>query len=125
MTMRLKFAGTSADKDFTDIFWKPLNLKAQEHVLEDRTLTQQDVREPEHRALELWAHDLQAHDLRAEELSAPELPVAASSTAGRGSRLIEKRLEQDALSEMLEEMSLSTLLYYVLVGEGRDKDESS
>ena len=32
-------------------------------------------------------------------------------------------MEQDALSEMLEEMSLSTLLYYVLVGEGKIADE--
>ncbi len=126
MTMRLKFAGTSADKSFTDIFHKPLNLKAQGRVLEDRTLNQEEVREPEHRAFELWSRDFQTHDMRAEELSAPGLRVPASSTAGRGSRLIEERfVEQDALSEMLEEMSLSTLLYYVLAGEGTGKDESS
>ena len=35
----------------------------------------------------------------------------------------ERLVEQDALSEMLEEMSLSTLLYYVLVGEGKIADE--
>ena len=35
----------------------------------------------------------------------------------------ERLMEQDALSEMLEEMSLSTLLYYVLVGEGKIADE--
>lgn len=32
-------------------------------------------------------------------------------------------VEQDALSEMLEEMSLSALLYYVLAGEGMIADE--
>ncbi len=91
MTMRLKFAGVSADEGFTDIFWQPLNLKAQGNVLEDRTLVHPELREtqvraPEHRALE---------------------------------RLVER----DALSEMLEEMSLSTLLYYVLAGEGTEMDE--
>lgn len=35
----------------------------------------------------------------------------------------EKFVAQDALSEMLEEMSLSALLYYVLMGEGKVADE--
>jgi hypothetical protein len=35
----------------------------------------------------------------------------------------ERLVAQDALSEMLEEMSLSTLLYYVLAGEGKIADE--
>jgi hypothetical protein len=38
---------------------------------------------------------------------------------------MESLVEQDALSEMLTEMSLSTLLYYVLAGEGTGEDESS
>jgi hypothetical protein len=117
MTMRLKFAGTSADEGFTDIFWKPLNLKAQGSVLEDMTWVRQEPRDSEVRAREPWAQDL-----RAEELPASELPVAASAKTGR---LSQRLVEPDALSEMLAEMSLSTLLYYVLAGEGTDKDESS
>ncbi len=35
----------------------------------------------------------------------------------------EQLVEKDALSEMLAEMSLSTLLYYVLAGEGKIEDE--
>jgi hypothetical protein len=112
MTMRLKFAGTSADDGFTDIFWKPLNLKARENVLEDRARVHQEPRDRE----------VRAHDLRTKGLPATELPVAASASAGRS---LEGFVEQDALSEMLAEMSLSTLLYYVLAGERTDKDESS
>jgi hypothetical protein len=112
MTMRVKFAGTSADEGFTDIFWKSLNLKARGNVLEDRTLVHQELRDV----------NVRARDLRAEELPATELPVAVSVSAGRVSQRL---VEQDALSEMLAEMSLSTLLYYVLAGEGTDKDESS
>jgi hypothetical protein len=107
MTMRLKFAGTSADESFTDIFWKPLNLRARDNVLEDRTLVHQDLRDPE-----VWAQHA-----RAEQLPASGLPVAE--------RASQRLVEQDALAEMLEEMSLSTLLYYVLAGEGANKDESS
>jgi len=107
MTMRLKFAGASTDEGFTDIFWKPLNLTARENVLEDRTLGHQ---EPSDR------------DVRAQGPRAKGLPVAASGPAARTSQRL---VEEDALSEMLAEMSLSTLLYYVLAGEGTDKDESS
>ena len=103
MTMRLKFAGTFADEGFTDIFWKPLNLKAQGNVLEDRTRNYREVG-----ASEVWVDDLQA-----ERLPAAGLPVS------------QRPVEQDALSEMLEEMSLSTLLYYVLVGEGTNTGESA
>jgi hypothetical protein len=122
MTMRLKFAGTSADESFTNIFGKPLNPKARGNVLEDSTWIHRERRDPEvralgHRALESWAHEV-----RADELPATELPMAASATAGRS---LEGFVEQDALSEMLAEMSLSTLLFYVLAGEGTDKDESS
>jgi len=107
MTMRLKFAGASADEGFTDIFWKPVNLKAQGNVLEDRTLAHQEVADT---------------DVRAQGPRAKGLPVAASGPAAQASRRL---VEEDALSEMLAEMSLSTLLYYVLAGEGTDKDESS
>ena len=115
MTMRLKFAGTSADESFTDIFWKPindsfgkpLNLKARGNVLEDRTSAQLERRDVEIRAQEPWAQGLPASGL----------PVAVRTREGF--------VEQDALSEMLAEMNLSTLLYYVLAGEGTDKDESS
>ena len=117
MTMRLKFAGTSADEGFTDIFWKPLNLKAQGNVLEDKRLAHQEPRDLEVRAREPWTQDL-----RAEELPASGLSAAASAKAGLPSQGL---VEQDALSEMLEEMSLSTLLYYVLAGEGTGRDESS
>ena len=117
MTMRLKFAGASTDEGFTDIFWKPLNLKAQGSVLEDRAQAHQERRDREVGALDIWAQGL-----RAEELPATELRVAASANA---ERTLEGLVEQDALSEMLEEMSLSTLLYYVLAGEGTDKDEFS
>jgi hypothetical protein len=117
MTMRVKFAGTSADDGFTDIFWKPLNLKAQGSVLEDRAQAHQERRDREVGALDIWAQGL-----RAEELPATELRVAASANAGR---TLEGLVEQDALSEMLEEMSLSTLLFYVLAGEGTGRDESS
>jgi hypothetical protein len=112
MTMRLKYADTSADGGTTEFFWKPLNLKARGNVLEDRMLVRQELRDAE-----VWAHNS-----RVEELPATELPVGASVQAGRSS---EGFVEQDALSEMLVEMSLSTLLYYVLAGEGTDKDESS
>ena len=117
MTMRLRFAGASADEGFTDIFWKPLNLKAQGDVIEDRTLVHQEPRDAEVRT-----RGLSAQDLWAEELPATKLTVAASASAGRAS---EGFVEQDALSEMLAEMSLSTLLYYVLAGEGTDRNESS
>jgi hypothetical protein len=119
MTMRVKFAGTSADEGFTDIFWKPLNLKARGSVLEDRASVHQELRDraPEHRALAPWVQNS-----RAERLPATELPVVASANAGRA---MESLVEQDALSEMLTEMSLSTLLYYVLAGEGTGEDESS
>ena len=102
MTMRLKFAGVTADEGFTDIFWKPLNLNARENVLEGRTLAQQEVGDTE---------------VRAQDLRTKGLPVAA--------RMSQPFVEQDALAEMLEEMSLSTLLYYVLAGEGTGRDESS
>jgi hypothetical protein len=117
MTMRVKFADASTDEGYTDIFCKSLNLKARGSVLEDRTRQHEHAGDPEWRALELWAQDL-----RAEGLSATELPVAASVSAGRTSQRL---VEQDALAEMLEEMSLSTLLYYVLAGEGMNTDESS
>jgi hypothetical protein len=107
MTMRLKFAGTSADESFTDIFWKPLNLKGRENVLEDRTLAHQEMGDT---------------DVRAQTPRAEGLPVAGSGLAARASQRL---VEEDALSEMLAEMSLSTLLYYVLAGEGTDQDESS
>jgi hypothetical protein len=127
MTMRVKFAGTSADEGFTDIFWKPLNLQAPGSVLEDRTLVHQELREREVgalevRALEVRALEVRAQDARAEGLPATELPVAASSSARQASQRL---VEPDALTEMLAEMSLSTLLYYVLAGEGTDRDESS
>ena len=127
MTMRVKFAGTSADEGFTDIFWKPLNLQAPGSVLEDRTLVHQELREREVgalevRALEVRALEVRARDARAEGLPATELPVAASSSARQASQRL---VEPDALTEMLAEMSLSTLLYYVLAGEGTDRDESS
>jgi hypothetical protein len=112
MTMRLKFAGAFADEGSTDIFWKPLNLKARGSVLEDMALVHHEVRET----------DVRAKNLRTEGLPATELPVAASARAGRA---LEDVVEQDALSEMLAEMSLSTLLYYVLAGEGTGRDESS
>jgi hypothetical protein len=47
------------------------------------------------------------------------LKESAAVSAGAYGRLV----EQDALSEMLEEMSLSTLLYYVLAGDGKITDE--
>ena len=112
MTMRLKFAGTSADDSFTDIFWKPLNLKARENVLEDRTLAHQEPRDSVVRTQELSAEAMPAWGL-----SVAGSPVAEQPLAGFA--------ERDALTEMLDEMSLSTLLYYVLVGEGTVKDESS
>ena len=112
MTMHLKFAGTSADDSFTDIFWKPLNLKARRNVLEDRTLAHQEPRDSE----------VRTQELRAEAMPAWGMAFAGSPVAERAS---ESFVEQDALSEMLAEMSLSTLLYYVLVGEGTVKDESS
>ncbi|WP_423958403.1 hypothetical protein [Bradyrhizobium sp.] len=102
MTMRLKFAGTSADESFTDIFWKPLNLTGRDNVLEDRTMAHQEVRDA---------------DVRAQDLRTKGLPVMEKTP--------QRLVEQDALAEMLEEMSLSTLLYYVLAGEGANKDESS
>ncbi len=122
MTTRVKFAGTSADEGFTDIFWKPLNLDAQGDVLEDRTLAHQEPRDSEARASGQCALEPWTQDVHTEELPATKLPAATSSSAGRPSQQL---VEQDALSEMLEEMSLSTLLYYVLVGEGTGKDESS
>ena len=112
MTMRVKFADTSADGGFTDIFWKPLNLKARGNVLEDRAFVDQELSDADVRAQDLWA----------EGLPATRLPAAASVRAGR---ISQRLVEQDALSEMLAEMSLSTLLYYVLAGEGTVKDESS
>jgi hypothetical protein len=117
MTMRLKYADTSADGGTTDIFWKPLNLKARGNVLEDRTLVHQELRDAD-----VWAQEPWAYNSRVEELPATELPVAASASAGRS---LEGVVEQDALSEILTEMSLSTLLYYVLAGERTDKDESA
>ena len=102
MTMRLRFAGTSADQSFTDIFWKPLNLNGRGNVLEDRTLANQET------------HDA---DVRAQELRTKGLPVMEKTS--------QRFVEQDGLAEMLDEMSLSTLLYYVLAGEGTDRDESS
>ncbi len=103
MTMRVKFAEGSSEEEFRDISWKPLNLKASGNVLEDRTRNYREVG-----ASEVWADDLQT-----ERLPAAGLPVS------------QRPVEQDALSEMLEEMSLSTLLYYVLVGEGTNTDESA
>ena len=117
MTTRVKFAGTSADEGFTDIFWKPLNLKARGNVLDDRSFAHQELRDADVRVQEPWDREL-----RVDELPATELPVAASAKTGRA---LEGVVEQDALSEMLAEMSLSTLLYYVLAGERTDKDESS
>jgi hypothetical protein len=122
MTTRLKFAGTSADEGFTEIFWKPLNLKARGNVLEDRTLVRQELRDTEVRGPGSLALEPSAQGLPMKGLPATKRPVAASAHAGRA---LEGFVEQDALSEMLAEMSLSTLLYYVLAGEGTDKDESS
>ena len=102
MTMRLKFAGTSADESFTDIFRKPLNLMGRDNVLEDRPMAHQDVCDA---------------DVRAQDLRTKGLPVMEKTP--------QRFVEPDGLAEMLEEMSLSTLLYYVLAGEGANKDESS
>jgi hypothetical protein len=98
MTMRLTFAGASADRRFTEIFWKPLNLMARGNVLEGRTPVQEE--------------------LRAQASASPCLRSETWGTHGGGG------VEQDALAEMLEEMSLSTLLYYVLAGDAREMDES-
>ena len=103
MTMRLKFAGAAADGGFTDIFWEPSNLSARGSVLEDRAPMREELR-----ALGVRGVELEPYGLRAKAL-----------------RGLQRLVEQDALTEMLEEMSLSTLLYYVLAGEGRAKDESS
>jgi hypothetical protein len=117
MTTRVKFADASTDEGYTDIFCKSLNLKARGSVLEERTRKHEDAGDPEWRALELWAQDLRVEGVPA--AGAPVLGV--SGTGQRSQRLV----EQDALVEMLEEMSLSTLLYYVLAGDGRNKDESA
>ncbi len=97
MTMRLKFADGTADEGFTDIFAKTLNLKAMRNVLGiDNVLDNRTRQEQEPREAMLRAEGL----------------------------LGSKRLvERDALSEMLEEMSLSSLLYYVLAGDGRNTHE--
>lgn len=97
--MRLKFADASADEGFTEIFCKSLNLKGQGDVLEERPGM--------------------LRGLRDRALRAAGVPVAER----RPQLLAERAVEQDALSEMLEEMSLSTLLYYVLAGEGTEADE--
>jgi hypothetical protein len=97
MTMRVRFADATADEGFIDIFSKPLNLKARGNVLEDRTQNQQELRDS--------------------TLRVTGLPVSVPTT--------QRVVEQDSLSEMLEEMSLSTLLYYVLAGEGMNADESA
>ena len=122
MTMRVKFADATAEDKYTDIFCKPLNLKARGSVLEERTRKHLEAGEPEGRALEFWAQDL-----RAEGQPAAGLPISGASMVGwmRTRREAQRLVEQDALTEMLEEMSLSTLLYYVLAGDGRNADESS
>ena len=121
-TMRVKFADATAEDKYTDIFCKPLNLKARGSVLEERTRKHLEAGEPEGRALEFWAQDL-----RAEGQPAAGLPISGASMVGWMStrRETQRLVEQDALTEMLEEMSLSTLLYYVLAGDGRNADESS
>jgi len=55
------------------------------------------------------------------------LPVLGAFDMGSSAsgRTPQRFVAQDALTEMLEEMSLSTLLYYVLAGDGRSTDESS
>jgi hypothetical protein len=122
MTMRVKFADATADEGYTDIFCKSLNLKARGSVLEDRTRKHEDAGDPEWRALELWAQDL-----RTEGVPVAAAPVLGSSVSGFSDtgRTSQRLVEQDALTEMLEEMSLSTLLYYVLAGEGMNQDESA
>jgi hypothetical protein len=117
MMTRVKFADAAAEEGYTEILRKSLNPNVRGNVLEDRTRKHVEASEPENWALGLWAQDL-----RTEATPARGLPVSAAAVAGRGSQQL---VEQDGLSEMLEEMSLSTLLYYVLAGEGRAKDESS
>ena len=117
MTTRVKFADAVAEEGYTEIFRKSLNLCGPGNVLEDRTKEQMEASEPESWALGLWAKDL-----RAEGMPAVDLPVFTAAIAERGSQQL---VEDDALAEMLEEMSLSTLLYYVLAGDGRNADESS
>ena len=111
MTMRVKFADASTDEGYTDIFCKSLNLKARGSVLEERTRKHEDAGDPEWRALELWAQDLRTEGVPVAAPSVLESAVSGFSDTGRMSQRL---VEQDALTEMLEEMSLSTLLYYVL-----------
>jgi hypothetical protein len=122
MTMRVKFADVFADEATTDIFCNSLNLKARGSVLEESTRKHPEASDVEGRVLELWARDL-----RAEGQPAAGLPISGASMVGwmRTRREAQRLVEQDALTEMLEEMSLSTLLYYVLAGDGRNADESS
>jgi hypothetical protein len=116
MTTRVKFADATADEGYTEVFRKSLNLEGRGSVLEGRTRKQVETTDPEGRALELWAQDLRAE----------VVPMAGSRAVGSvAERTTQRLMEQDALSEMLEEMSLSTLLYYVLAGEGRSGDETS
>ena len=122
MTMRVKFADATAEDKYTDIFCKPLNLKARGSVLEERTRKHLEAGEPEGRALEFWAQDLPAEGQPAAGLHVSGRLDMGSSVFGRTRQ---RFVEQDALTEMLEEMSLSTLLYYVLAGDGRNADESS
>ncbi len=122
MTMRVTFADGSTDEATTYIFCNSLNLKARGSVLEESTGKHQEASDLEGRVLELWAKDL-----RVEGQPAARLPVSGASMVGWMStrREAQQLVEQDALAEMLEEMSLSTLLYYVLAGDGRNADESS
>jgi hypothetical protein len=122
MTMRVKFAEASADEGTTDMFCNFLNLKVRGSVLGERAQKHQGASDPESRAFEVWAQDL-----RAEGQTASGLPVLGAFDMGSSAsgRTPQRFVAQDALTEMLEEMSLSTLLYYVLAGDGRSTDESS
>jgi hypothetical protein len=110
----VKLADAAAKEGYTEIFRNFLNLKGCGNVLEDRTRKHVEVSEPRSRAMEMLARDLR--------VPAEGVQVAASSVSARGSQSL---MEKDALTEMLDEMSLSSLLYYVLAEEGMEKDEPS
>lgn len=122
MTMCVKFADAATEEGYTEIFRNSLNLKGCGSVLEDRTRKQLETSEPRSRAEELMARDLRMEGMADAGVQVAASSVADSGVAGRGSQRL---MEQDALTEMLEEMSLSSLLYYVLAEEGMEKDEPS
>jgi len=117
MMMRVKFADAAAEDGYTEIFRNSLNLMGCGNVLEDSTRKHVEISEPRNRALEVLARDW-----RMDRMSPAGLQEAASSVGWRGSQRL---MEKDALTEMLDEMSLSSLLYYVLAEEGMGKDEPS